>query len=225
MTSNTVYRYADKALKRIYPRMRAEFQNASIRAAWDELNVTSIRIAVNTLYQELDTYLRGEYLWIAEETYKAAEKETQVESEENRPDAIFIIGLLDMFDRKTQYQYSREWERKRDRLVESMMAVGEAANTERVANSQDARVALKRALDVLERQVREMVDTVTDESRAKAFRDAGIQMVEWRSQEDPKVCVECQLRNRKIYRVDRLPRKHPRCRCYLVPASNSAQAE
>lgn len=98
------------------------------------------------------------------------------------------------------------------------MAVGQASDRARIANTQAARKALKRALDVLERQVMEMADTVTDDARTEAFRDAGIDEVRWNTQQDERVCSVCHDRDGLIYPVDQLPPKHPRCRCYFTPA-------
>lgn len=212
--SDAVYKHADKALKRIYPRMRAEFQNHSLRAAWDELNVLQVSRAVDELYSRLDRYIREEFLEVATEVYRdVAKQEPEAKSP---PNDLYILGLLHMYDTKMQYQYSKEWERKRDRLKESMMAVGIAADNLNIANTQAGRAALKRALDLAERQVMEMVDTVTDETRIKAYRDAGLEKVRWITQQDNRVCHTCDERHGKVYLIDRLPAKHPRCRCYLV---------
>lgn len=219
--SDAVYRHADKALKRIYPRMRAEFQNHALRAAWDEVNVLQVSRAVDDLYARLNQYINAEYLEIAKAAYTDAEKTLANLPVENPqpapPDNLWLILLLGAYDTKMQYQYSKEWERKRDRLKESMIAVGISADSARIANTQEGRAALKRALDLLERQVMEEADTVTDEARIKAYRDHGVERVRWVTQHDERVCRKCDERDNLIFSIDNVPPKHPRCRCYLVP--------
>lgn len=222
-SSKRVYRHADREVKRMFRRMAAEFSNESLRAAWDALNVIAISNRVNRLYEDIDRYVRSRYLYIARRAYEDAwgfVGGVPLSSDEldDRIDPFFLIWMLDRYDPKTEYQYSKEWDRKRDRLKEAMMSVGQASNRVRVANTQRARQALKRALDLLERQVQQMAETATEEGRNQAFRDAGFDRLRWRTQEDSRVCQVCRDRNNRIYDTDALPPKHPRCRCYYVPA-------
>ena len=215
-----IYRHADRELAKMLRFMAAAFQNQSVRAAWDQLNVISISTEVNRLYREIDLRLRRGYLEIGRRAYRDAWADVVGHEEEPEYDLDepYVAMLLDRFDPKTEYQYSREWDRKRDRLKESMMAVGQATDRLHIANTQAARKALKRALHVLEDQVREMVDTVTDEARNEAFEDAGIERVRWNTHGDERVCQICRERDQRVYRIDRLPTKHRRCRCWYSPA-------
>lgn len=220
--ATSIYRHADRELKRIFRFMSATFQNQSVRAAWDALNVISISVAVDQMYASMNEWIMGRYLEIARRAYRDAWVAMfPGEEPEDTLDLPYIAALLDGYDPKMQYQYSKEWIRKRDRLKESMMAVGQASDRARIANTQAARKALKRALDVLERQVMEMADTVTDDARTEAFRDAGIDEVRWNTQQDERVCSVCHDRDGLIYPVDQLPPKHPRCRCYFTPAQRN----
>lgn len=218
MSETEIYRHADRELKRIFRRMGAEFQNHSLRAAWDDLNVIAITTAVDKLYSTLYEYLIGRYVVIARKAYRDAWDELfPGERPEDDLDYLFVAKVLDGYDTKMEYKYSSEWQRKRDRLKESMMSVGEASDAARIANTQRARQALKRARDLLERQVLEMADTMTDDARNEAFRDAGVEKVRWNTQQDSRVCRVCRERDGEVYDLDRLPPKHPRCRCYYTP--------
>jgi hypothetical protein len=200
--------------------MAADFSNAALRASWDELNVLSISTQVDKLYDDLDRFLRGRYMEIARRAYQDAWGEviSPANASSSDLDPFFLVWLLDRYDPKTEYQYSKEWTRKRDRLKESMISVGLASDAVHIANTQRARQALKRALDVLERQVQQMADTATEEARNRAFEDAGITRLRWRTQEDSRVCATCRDRNNRAYDADALPPKHWNCRCYYVPA-------
>ena len=200
----------------MYNIMAAEFQREAARADWDELNVIS---KVDLLYDRIDQYLRPRYLRIARRAYREAWKEfvPGQESDEERLDPVYVATLLDGYDKKTQYKYSSEWERKRDRLKEALLSMRDVSGRMSGGNSQEAREALRRSLDLLMRQVRQMADTMTDEARNQAFEDAGYDEVIWHIQEDTKVCKTCRARNGQAYPIDKLPAKHPNCRCWYSP--------
>lgn len=218
MSETAIYRHADRELKRIFRRMGAEFQNYALRAAWDSMNVIAITTEVDKMYSTLNEYLIDRYLHIARKAYRDAWDELFPGQEpENELDIVYVAVLADRYDPKMEYQYSKEWIRKRDRLKEAIISVGQSSDALRVANTQRARQALARARNLLERQVLEMADTVTDESRNEAFRDAGIERVRWNTQQDAKVCRTCQERDGQVYDIDDLPPKHPYCRCWYSP--------
>lgn len=212
ISSKRVYRNTDKELKVMYRRMAAEFSNMALVADWDALNVISVTSKVDELYSRLYDYLKVHYLNIARRAYKDAWVGKPEDEEE--VDDLFIIALLDRYDPKTEYQYSHEWGRKRDRLKEAVMSTSDVA-----PNSQMLREVIRRALKLLERQVGWMGDTVTDEARNKAFEDAGVEKVRWNTQEDERVCSVCRERNYKVYEIRHLPAKHPNCRCYFTPVT------
>lgn len=214
-----VYSYADKALKRMYDRAEAEFQNLAVTADWDELRITGTQETVNALYERLEEMCEEEYLYIAKRAYREAKKEVKIEGDvpNREPDELFIFALLTAYDAKTQYRYDREWQRKRDRLTESLIAVTQKAERMRQTNTLEVRTALQRALNLAEKQMLNMAETVTDEARTQAFDDLGIEKVKWNTQLDGKVCAECRARNGQVYPIYQVPGKHPRCRCYLTP--------
>ena len=207
-----LYRHADSALKRLYAFAATLFQQSSMLASWDELNV--IRNAQD-IFVQMDEAARREFLWIARKARKDVEAEMALPHKEMDDDFIFM--LFARYDPKTQYQYRNEWTRKRDRLVESAIAVQQANQNYRGANSNELRAVLQRAMNLMERQLREMADTVTDETRNEAFAEAGIEKVMWNTQKDERVCSVCRERDGKVYPLFGVPPKHRRCRCYLTP--------
>ncbi len=65
-----------------------------------------------------------------------------------------------------------------------------------------------------------MVDT----ARIDTFKKNGIRRVKWQTQEDEKVCEECNERDGKIYPIDNIPTKpHYRCRCWVEPVLEKAK--
>ena len=215
-----IYRHADQGLKRLYRYVESQFQNTALTAQWDELNVLR---TVSDLYQRIDDFSREEYMTIARKAYADARDEIlallpEKEGSFTDLDTLFLINIYTRYDRKTEYRYDHEWERKRDRLAESMMAVIQAQDAAKISNTNEIRVALQRALNLMERQMRQMADTMTDEARNQAFADAGVDQVMWNTQRDAGVCPGCQARDGQIYPLYAVPGKHRGCRCYLTPA-------
>ena len=207
-----LYRHADSALKRLYAFAASLFQQAAMLASWDELNI--IR-TTETIFSEMDEAAKREFLWIARKARKDVEAELALPHRDL--DDAFILMLYARYDPKTQYKYDNEWERKRERLVEAAMAVQHANQNYRGANSNELRAVLQRTLNLMEQQLREMADTVTDETRNDAFAEAGIPKVMWNTQRDERVCSVCRERDGKVYPLYGVPDKHHRCRCYLTP--------
>lgn len=210
---SAVYAHADKALKRLYARAEAEFQNLAVTAKWDELRIVGTLQTVNALYERLNEACEDEYLFIAKHAYRDVRKETDT----REPDELFIFALISAYDQKMQYRYDREWQRKRDRLAESLIAVTQAADA-RLNNGNEVRQALKRALTLMEKQMQDMAETVTDEARIRAFDDMGIEKVKWNDMSDGKVCAQCAARDGQVYFLHDVPVKHRHCRCFLTPA-------
>lgn len=208
---SNVYSQADKANKRIFRKIEAEFQRLAVLTSWDEINVTQ---TVKETYQRIDEFSREQFREIARSAYRAAKETKEPEDNETFSPDVFILFLLAYYDEKTQYRYDREWERKRDRLTESLLAISQ--NGHQIVNSNEIRRALRRGLNLLENQVGEMTDTVTDEAREQAFVDDGVKKVVWNSQKDGGVCAICQERDGNVYPIGNVPTKHRHCRCYLT---------
>ena len=51
----------------------------------------------------------------------------------------------------------------------------------------------------------------------ETYKLQGLGSVTWTTMQDEKVCDFCRRRHGKRYRLDRVPERHPGCRCTLVP--------
>ena len=221
-SSSTIYRYADKALKRLYRFVEASFQQLATTVNWDEISVIT---SVKGIYSDTEQLAEREYLEIARKAYAEASKEILELYPDRKdrflePTALFIAALLTGYNDKTQYVYDREVERKEARLSESLISINDNAA---LFNSNATREALRRAIRLYERQLRNMADTVTDESRNQAFDDAGIDRVKWITQKDGKVCPECRERDEQVFMLYSVPAKHANCRCYTIPIKSPEQ--
>lgn len=202
----TPYRHGDKALKRLYTLMEHEFQNFSTVLRFDEMNVMAVKKQVSRMYTRIQRVVKRELAEVAEKAYRDAEDEVKA-PHKDFSGLVFLAALFGRYDPVTKYVYTREWVRKRDRLVESLMAS---------RGRQEVRQALRRALDQMGLQVRQYTDNVTDEARFQVFGLAGIEKVMWNTQRDSRVCGVCEERDGEIYKIEDVPPKHYRCRCYLT---------
>ena len=204
------YRHADKAILHMNRYMEAEFQNLTLRLGFDELNLTQAKTAVNGMYARIQQEAKKAYREIVKASFRDAEREVNQEQEELN-DLAIVATVLERYDPVTLYVYGPEWTRKRDRLTESLLSS---------AGQQERRLAFQRALRLLAGQVAQYADNMTEEARAECFRQAGIKEVIWNTQRDGKVCGKCADRDGHTYRLDSLPHRHYKCRCYFTAARN-----
>ena len=199
----------------IFNDMAREFQILGTQLGFDELNVLGVRKQVNKLYQRLDKVIRAEFLRIAQRAYADAMYEAQKTAADTDDfDALtFVMAMLRAYDPLSDFVYTREYLRKRDRLFESIIA------TQR--GNQEMRKNLKRGLDVLANQVRQYADNITIGARLQAFSDAGVEYVRWVAEIDDRTCKECWDRDGRIYRIDEVPMipSHYHCRCRIEKAN------
>lgn len=208
--SADIFRHADRSLMVILGRMSREFQNIGTEIGFEELNVLETRKRVNAMYQRMDEFIRAEYAKVAKRAYRDACDEAGYDGDRFDEEA-FVAGVLRAYDPVSDFVYTREWIRKRDRLFESIIA------TER--GNQEMRRNLKRGLDVLANQVRQYADNITAKARVYAFRRAGIDVLVWVTEKDEKVCSICAPRDEQYYPIETLPEwpAHWHCRCTLFP--------
>lgn len=167
-------------------------------AKFDELNVLK---TVRGLYEDLDEDARELLLTLAIDVYN----ETEMHGEDE-PDRKWLLALLSEPSAVTGYIYKNEVGRKRDYLIENL-----SAGTNRDAN-------IRKAMSYWARMMAQYADDITNEAMLKAFRDAGVERVRWKTQPDERVCAVCGKRHNRIYPINRIPdRPHWGCRCWWEP--------
>ena len=200
-TETEWYRLTDKAVDLLNRRATKRFEDAKDEAArhgFDELNVLEV---TRTLYQDLQADNQSVFLELAQERYQEAEPHG-----EEPPDLAWLLALLAAYNAVMKYQYSNEWERKRDRTAEAI-------------NSSTAKVTeFRRGLMYWSQMTGWFADEVTDQATLKAYQDAGVKRVKWNTVLDGRECETCKERDGKIYPIRSLPPKpHPGCRCQYTP--------
>lgn len=126
----------------------------------------------------------------------------------NPPGKKWLNEVLNSYDPVTLYIYLNEVERKRDRAAEGINA------------AKNKSTEFKKALSYWHRQTAQYADIITDNARLKSFKDTGVKRVRWNTQEDEKVCGECEPLDGKVFDIDKAPpKKHWHCRCYYTAAT------
>ena len=160
------YDLTDKAIDLLNRRAVKRFEDAKDKAAqmgFDELNVLE---GTRTLYDQLRKDNQDVFLELAQERYQEAEPHG-----EEPPDLAWLLALLAAYNAVTKYQYSHEWERKRDRTAEAI-------------NSATAKVTeFRRGLSYWAQMTEWYAVEVTDQSTLKAFQDSGVRYVKWEHHE------------------------------------------
>lgn len=206
MTTPEIFGHADRSLMIMVNYMSREFQRFAI-LPFDRLNILDVRKRVNDMYERMDEVIMREYSAIARKAYRDAAIEASISDDDFDP-YEFVWAMLKAYDPLSDFVYTREYTRKRDRMFESVIAT-ELGN-------QEMRRNLRRGLDVLANQVRQYADNITVRARIRAFEKAGVRYVRWVTEKDEKVCKECAPRNNVIYPIDEFPMlpAHWHCRCH-----------
>ena len=201
----TPYERADRELKVMLRTVRKEFNKHRLKnfLPFDEINVLRVKKTAKSLYKKLDSINRDFYMRIAQEAYKAA-------GGKNKLGKKWLLAFLERSDPVTEYVYTHEVERKRDRFFESILALLAIEHT-----TLDIEKAYKRAADLWSRQTEQYEINIVGCARVQAFEDNGEEYVQWFTQEDEKVCEICAPRNGEIYPINEIPDRHYNCRCWV----------
>lgn len=167
--------------------------------AMDELNVIQDS---KTLYHDLEEANEKAFLEVARARYKDITGKA--------PGKIITLGwllaFLAAYNPVTEFVYTHEVSRKRDRFTEAVIA------------SPNKLEAIRRAASLWIRQTQQFGIMVEDHTVVTAYKDIGVKRVRWITQIDERRCPECKARHRKVYPINKIPPKpHWGCRCYLIP--------
>ena len=200
------YEAADRAIRDMNKRNLRAFDRLKT-LKFDELNILQ---SVTKVYDDSTNLAKLRYLQIATDAYIEALILAGVDrkkAEEMAEDSItedWILDMLEEYDPVTLYQFLPEAERKKQRLVEALIA------------SHNKNEEVDKALRYWTLQVGQYAINSVDEATIDGFKDAGVKKVRWIAQDDKKTCKTCEERDGKVYRINKVPPKpHFNCRCYL----------
>lgn len=104
-----------------------------------------------------------------------------------------------------------EWERKRARCLESIVADAMAGISRRKS--------VETSRNVTVRQARQGADDMTILGMHDAYKDSGVDRVRFVTQRDGRVCPDCRALDGNVYELGKQPAipLHHNCRCFYVP--------
>lgn len=187
------FRYTDAAVRRIDSFLIKRYSRLKSLLSIDELNVLD---NVNDLYRETAQYIRQTFLTLANQVY------TDNTELNRRLDEQWLDEMLDGYDPVSKYVFTNEFDRKRARLIEAVIA------------SSTKQQEVDAALRSMSYMCRTYADRITDEALMQAYRDSGVDRVRWVAEHDSKTCSVCKRRDGRIYPIHSVPPDpHPNCRC------------
>lgn len=188
-----MYELTDIVIENIRKELIRDFSKLKSLLSYDELNVMS---ATKDVYSKIDLYVRQMFLQLMQAVYKKVTKRTCPYN------YAWLESFLLEYDEVSKYVYANEFERKRDRLAEALIA------------STKKNEEIDAALRYLSFMLTAYAVRVTDQVVLTAYRDMGIDAVRWKAEKDNKTCTICKHRNGHIYDIEQIPPKpHLNCRC------------
>lgn len=188
-----MYELTDIVIENIRKELIRDFSKLKSLLSYDELNVMS---ATKAVYSKIDLYVRQMFLQLMQAVYKKVTKRTCPYN------YAWLESFLLEYDEVSKYVYANEFERKRDRLAEALIA------------SPKKNEEIDAALRYLSFMLTAYAVRVTDQVVLTAYRDMGIDAVRWKAEKDNKTCTICKHRKGHIYDIEQIPPKpHLNCRC------------
>lgn len=190
-------------------RRKIENQGSSL-AAFDELNILFKDV------EELVTKALLDILIVVYEDHSKKKREFDLD---------YATGYLDEYNGLTEYVFSKEFQRKKERLQESVMSVIERHKDSRsrvdsdgeiVPLTKDIERVFNSAYSNLSKMIQQYEIVFADAGRIEAFKDNGVKLVRWRAEHDDRTCDVCEELDGNIFPIDKVPDKpHLNCRCVL----------
>lgn len=195
-----MYDYLDEVLKKLIRQIYTLFQQYRAMP-FDELNQTS---RTYQLYEELEALNYSAFLDIAEYYYAMYAGKEMVFTEAQLREILRIPSQV------MRYAYDTEVIRKRDRLVEAIIATSGSVEE------------IEKAMRYWTQMTGWFGVEVADAAVKQGMVDTGVQFVLWHSEHDSRTCLYCSKMDGKIFHVSAIPKKpHPGCRCWITAFKRS----
>ena len=202
------YEACDKAIKVMNRELVEDFGRLKL-AKFDQVSVIQL---VTATYRAIIKRAKKRYYGIAFEAYIlgmmacGADAQTAHKKADKAITMAWVEQKLNQTDFVTLYRFYSETERKVYKLAETL-EVSPEKNRE-----------IDKAMKYFSQQLGQYCINFTDYAVVQAFKDYGVEMVEWISERDDRVCNECFALNGQLFPIDEIPRKpHWGCRCHWKP--------
>ena len=207
-----IFDEADKAIRTMNRENLKIFGKLKL-AKWDSLTV--IRDIAEAFDKSVQL-AKKQYRRVARDAFIAALAAAHVTGRDRRAwaeesiDDDWILDMLEEVDPVTLYSFNAETERKKDRLIEA------------VSKAENRNAEIDKALRLWTRQIGQYADNSVSYAWIQALREAGVEEVVFHTQEDERVCDDCEPLDLTVYPIDDAPRLplHWRCRCYYMPVTD-----
>lgn len=151
---------------------------------------------VDDFYDDLYILCLEAYLDIAKHYYTAGKQKIT--------DRWVKNNVLKVYDPVTLYVFDNEFERKKGRHIEGVLA-SETPDKEH-----------DKALKYFTQMFSQFADETADKAHLETLKDEGETKVVWVSVKDDRRCHICKERDGEIYPISRVPKKpHVGCRCHV----------
>ena len=179
-------------------------------ALFDEMNVVQTKKHVNKLYKKVFDEVLKEFLEIiapiTQEIYAEA-LAMGFDGDIRDLDEGWIEEFFEEYSPVTKYVFKNEFERKKMRLFESLVA-------DKAGRMQSYKTAEKLLINQIKQYAIELEDAVTK----VVYQDLKVNFVMWNAEDDDKTCGICNELDGQVFELaDAPPKQHYHCRCYLIP--------
>ena len=179
-------------------------------ALFDETNIIQTKKHIDKLYKDVYKVIKNGFLNVINQIYDEIYEEALAlgfDGEKTDLDEGWIEDFFSEYNPVTKYVFKNEIGRKKSRLFESL-----------VASRLERHQSYKTAEKLLTRQVKQYAIELEDSVARKAYKDAGVIMVQWVAENDSKTCSVCNDLDGQIFEMkDAPPKQHYNCRCILIP--------
>ena len=189
--------------------MHKQFRHNRL-ALFDEMNVIQVKKHIDKLYKDIFKIIKNEFLAVANDIYaEVAEEAIELgfDGDLGDIDEAWIEDFFKEYSPVAKYVFANEIDRKNSRLFEAL-----------VASLEERLDSYSTAEKLLVRQVKQCGIEFEDEITLDAYKDFGVQKVQWVAEHDHKTCGVCAELDGEIFNIeDAPPKQHINCRCYLIP--------
>ena len=196
-------------MAKITTKIHREFRHNRL-ALFDEMNVIQTKKHVDKLYNKVFQIIKSEFLAVANDIYAelAAEAiEMGFDGDLGSIDEDLLNEFLSQYSPVTKYVFTNEIDRKKSRLFEAL-----------VASLEDRLDSYTTAENLLKRQIKQCGIEFEDAVIETAYKDLGVEKVQWVAEHDHKTCGVCSELDGNVFELKDAPNKqHINCRCYLIP--------
>ncbi len=202
--SKDYYRWADIILEYLENVLIKKFSRLKSLLPLDEINPMN---AVEETYTDILNLVREAFLLLANETARSLSFAADMES----LSAQWVDEMLEGYNPTSKVVFNNEFTRKRDRLVESLLASNK--NPEEVDAAKKSLMLMLNTYAILIADASVLEVYTRDGAKEGTARDDIT--VRWRAELDNKTCHICRNLNGLKFQLRNLPPKpHFNCRCW-----------